>query len=132
MVRIPAALSYRVVSLFVVGFDIPVSTSIGPGLIINHGMGLVVHNQTVIGSNVSLRQCTTFGSKSGTAPPTVGDNADFGANCVVLGPVTIGPDAVVGAGSVVISSVAKGDVVAGNPARVIRAAAHVGFAEVAE
>lgn len=55
------------------------------------------------------------------APITVGDNVWIGGSAIVLPGVTIGADSIVGAGSVVTRDVPPGVVVAGNPARVIRA-----------
>jgi len=49
----------------------------------------------------------------------VGDAAYFGANCVVREYTVIGAAAVVGAGSVVIRDVSDGEIVVGNPARVL-------------
>jgi len=54
-------------------------------------------------------------------PITIGDDVWIGGGAIVLGGVTIGDRAVVGAGSVVTRDVAPDTVVAGNPARPIRA-----------
>jgi acetyltransferase-like isoleucine patch superfamily enzyme len=51
----------------------------------------------------------------------VRDGSTLGSGVVVLGGVTIGEGAIVGAGAVVTRDVADGEVVAGVPARVIRA-----------
>lgn len=56
------------------------------------------------------------------APITIGEDCWFGGNVTVLPGVTIGPGATVGAGSVVTKDVPPYSVVAGNPARVVRAA----------
>lgn len=61
-----------------------------------------------------------------SAAVVVGDGAFIGARCIILKGVTIGAGAVVGAGSVVAKNVPAGTVVAGNPARVLRAARDVG------
>jgi len=108
---------YRVAALGFCGIDIPVSTRIGPNLSIHHGIGLVVHNRTVIGSSVTLRQSTTLGSKDGSLPPRIGDNVSIGPNSCLIGPIRVGSGAIVGAGSVVVRDVDEATVVAGNPAR---------------
>lgn len=120
LVSIPVGLLYRFVSLALIGFDIPISTQIGPGLTIQHGVGLVVHNRAVIGAGVTLRQCTTIGSKDGSNPPTIADGVSVGPNCVILGPISIGSYAQIGAGSVVLADVGESEVHAGNPARRLR------------
>jgi serine acetyltransferase len=64
---------------------------------------------------------TTLGNKGSNRGerPTIGDNVFLGAAVCIIGDVTIGSDAVVGAGSVVVKDVQEGQIVAGNPARVI-------------
>lgn len=123
LVGLPMSAAYRLVSLCGLGIDIPTSTRIGSGLAIHHGMGLVVHDRTVIGVGVTLRHCTTLGSKGRGGAPTIGNNASIGPNSCIIGPVTIGAGAVVGAGSVVITDVPAAAVVAGNPSREIRSSA---------
>lgn len=55
------------------------------------------------------------------APVVIEDDADLGVGSVILPGVTIGRGAQVGAGSVVTRDVAPYAVVAGNPARLLRA-----------
>jgi len=129
---VPVIVAYRVLSLNLIGFDIPTSTRIGPGLAIKHGVGLVVNNKADIGENVTLRQCTTIGSKTDGGAPRIESNADIGSNCVVIGSIIVGTGAVVGAGSVVLKDVAAGDVVAGNPAKSLKRTDAVPAEEVLE
>ena len=60
---------------------------------------------------------------SGIAPVVIGNGAWVAAQAIILKGVTIGDGAVVGAGAVVTGDVPPGAVVAGNPARVVRAPA---------
>jgi putative colanic acid biosynthesis acetyltransferase WcaB len=118
-------LFYRVTVEWVLGIELPWKTRIGPGLRIDHGHCLVVHDGTVIGRNCWLRHCTTLGVKiarDGTlsGAPTLGDRVSVGAHSVILGPIHIGADAVIGSGSVVVKDVPTGAVVVGNPARILR------------
>ena len=103
------------------GIELNLKSKIGPGLRLYHGIGLVVHEAAVLGSNCALRHCTTIGMKNGPADcPIIGDNVDIGSNSVLLGAIKIGDNSVIGAGSVVLHDVPPGDVVAGNPARSIK------------
>jgi putative colanic acid biosynthesis acetyltransferase WcaB len=120
--RIPAKVItsalYRTYALGFVGMDLPTRTSIGFNFVVHHGIGLVVHADTVIGTNVTLRQNTTIGkADESRGAPVIGSNVEVGANVVILGPITIGDGAVIGAGSVVVKDVRPGARVVGNPAR---------------
>jgi maltose O-acetyltransferase len=55
-------------------------------------------------------------------PVRIGRNAWIGGGAILLPGVTIGEDAIIGAGSIVTRDVPEGITVAGNPARLIRAA----------
>lgn len=124
ILAVPYLVFYRVIVEWVLCIELPWNTKIGPGLRLFHGMGLVVNDQSVIGSNVIVRHNTTIGVKE-TLPfgsrcaPVIGDDVDIGANVVILGPITIGSGARIGAGSVVVKDVPAGKTVVGNPARVI-------------
>lgn len=117
---IPVLGLYILVVHWILGIELDYRTSIGPGLAVHHGMGLVVHRDAVIGAGCTLRHATTLGEKDPGGPgPILGDRVWVGPHVVILGPVRIGEGAVIGAGSVVIRDVAAGAVVAGNPARVL-------------
>jgi len=115
----PVAAIYTVLVEWGMGIELNLKSRIGPGLRLYHGMGLVVHEEAVVGKNCALRHCTTLGEKNGSAP-VLGDNVEVGCNVVILGAITVGDSAVIGAGSVVLHDVAAGDVVAGNPAKSLK------------
>ena len=104
------------------GVDILPRAEIGGGLIIAHGIGLVIGGRTVIGEDCTLLHGVTLGEArfDELDCPRVGDRVTIGAGAIVLGGIAIGDDAVIGAGSVVLSDVPAGCAVAGVPARVIR------------
>ncbi|MBB3083216.1 serine O-acetyltransferase [Geodermatophilus sabuli] len=116
----PLMLLYRVVALRFFGIDLPVSTAVGRGLAVHHGMGLVVNRATRIGDHVTLRHTTTLGSRRTDADcPELASHVDVGPHSVLLGAISVGRGAVIGAGSVVLQDVPPAASVAGNPARVL-------------
>ena len=111
-------LLYQFISEWILAIEIPVKTNVGSRLKIVHGHGLVVNVDTVIGSDVTLRQNVTIGNKGDAGgSPTIGDGVDIGATSVIIGPISIGKGARIGAGAVVIKDVPAGHTAVGNPAR---------------
>lgn len=104
------------------GIEIHPGAQLGRSLLIDHGMGVVIGETTVIGDNVTLYQQVTLGGVSlnlGKRHPTVEDDVVIGAGAAVLGPITIGQGARVGSNAVVLRDVAPGTTVVGVPARAI-------------
>ncbi|WP_298693155.1 serine acetyltransferase [uncultured Sulfuricurvum sp.] len=125
ILSIPYLIFYRIIVEWILGIELPWNTSVGSGLKLYHGQGLVVNDHSIIGSNCTLRHNTTIGHKelsNGTfsASPIIGDNVDIGSNVVIIGPVTIGDNVIIGAGSVVVKSLESNAVYAGNPAKLIK------------
>jgi len=113
-------LAYSVVRL-ATGIDIPRGVTCGPGLLIHHFGGIIVNPSSTIGSNLTLRQGVTIGTKQDHGPvPVIGDDVIVGAYAQILGAVRVGDGSVIGAMSVVLTDVAAGSVVAGIPARLLR------------
>ena len=96
---------------------------IGPGLALPHPTAVVIGQGVHVGANVTLYQSVTIGRAKRDDYPRIDDGAVIYPNSVIIGGITVGAGAVVGAGSVVRHDVPSGAVVAGNPARVIRAPA---------
>ena len=89
-----------------------------------HPHCIVLNRGTVIGENCILRQGATIGSLTDSegregASPVIGNNVEFGAHVVVIGPVTLGDNVKIGAGTVVTKDLAAGQVVVGQPFRVL-------------
>lgn len=105
---------------FFTGIEIHPGATIGQGLFIDHGAGVVIGETAEIGDNVTLYQGVTLGGtgkQAGKRHPTVGDNVVVGAGAKVLGAVTIGDNAKIGAGSIVVTDVPDDSTVVGNPGR---------------
>jgi serine acetyltransferase len=123
--RLVLQLPYVVFIEWGLGFDLPPTTRVGPGLQVFHGQCVVVHPRCVLGSNVSLRHGCTLGTATHdphyeAAAPLIGNGVFLGAGCTVLGGIVVGEGAIIGAGAVVTRDVPAGAVAVGVPARVIR------------
>ncbi len=105
------------------GIEIHPGATIGENLFIDHGMGVVIGETTVIGDNCTLYQGVTLGGTGkdhGKRHPTLGDNVLIGAGAKVLGPFRVGDNARVAAGAVVLNEVPDDATAVGVPARVVR------------
>jgi serine O-acetyltransferase len=109
------------VARFLTGIEIHPAARLGPGLFIDHGMGVVVGETAEVGENVTLLQGVTLGGtslKREKRHPTLGDNVVVGAGAKVIGGFRIGDGSRIGAGSVVVREVPENAVVVGVPGRV--------------
>lgn len=108
---------------FFTGIEIHPGATIGEKFFIDHGMGVVIGETTIIGDNVLVYQGVTLGGTGkdqGKRHPTIGDRVTIGAGAKVLGNITIGSDSNIGAGSVVIDDVPEHSTVVGIPGRITR------------
>ena len=100
------------------GIEIHPGATLGPGLFIDHGMGVVIGETSEIGEDVTLYHGVTLGGTSNIKEkrhPTIGDRVVIGAGAKVLGAITIGDDSRIGANAVVVKSVPSNSVVVGVP-----------------
>ncbi|HHU74360.1 MAG TPA: serine O-acetyltransferase [Clostridiales bacterium] len=105
------------------GIEIHPGATIGKGLFIDHGIGVVIGETTIIGDNVTLYQGVTLGGtgkEHGKRHPTIGNNVLISAGAKVLGSFTIGENSKIGAGSVVLTEVPPNSTVVGVPGRVVK------------
>jgi serine O-acetyltransferase len=122
------------------GIEIHPGATIGRGVFIDHGMGVVIGETAEIGDGCTIYQGVTLGGTSLTRGekrhPTLGKGVIVGANAQVLGGFTVGDGARVGSGAVVVKPVPAGATAVGNPARILQeetdrareaAAARMGF-----
>lgn len=109
-------------SRFLTGIDIHPGAKLGPGLFIDHGMGLVIGETAELGSNVTLYQGVTLGGtgkEKGKRHPTIGNNVVVSSGAKVLGSFKVGDNSKIGSGSVVLKEVPPNSVVVGVPGRVV-------------
>lgn len=105
------------------GIEIHPGAQIGKGLFIDHGMGVVIGETSIIGDNVLLYQGVTLGGTGlvkGKRHPTIGNNVVIGTGAKVLGNITIGDNSYVGANAVVIKDVPPNSTVVGVPGRITK------------
>lgn len=109
-------------SRFLTGIDIHPGAKLGPGLFIDHGMGLVIGETAELGSNVTLYQGVTLGGtgkEKGKRHPTIGNNVVISSGAKVLGSFKVGDNSKIGSGSVVLKEVPPNSVVVGIPGRIV-------------
>lgn len=107
---------------FLTGIEIHPGATIGKRLFIDHGMGVVIGETTIIGDDVTLYQGVTLGGTgkdTGKRHPTIGNRVVIGAGAKVLGPIHIAAGSKIGAASVVLSDTKTDSTAVGIPAKVI-------------
>lgn len=115
------------VARFLTGIEIHPGATIGEGLFIDHGTGIVIGETAEIGRNVTLYQGVTLGGtgkEKGKRHPTIGNNVVVASGAKVLGSFTVGDHAKIGAGSVVLRPVPAHATVVGIPGRIVMMKGH--------
>jgi serine O-acetyltransferase len=105
------------------GIEIHPAAEIGPGLFIDHGMGVVIGETAKVGADVTIYQGVTLGGTgfaTGKRHPTVQDNVTIGSGAKLLGPIVVGHGSKIGANTVVIHDVPPNSTVVGNPGHPVR------------
>lgn len=105
------------------GIEIHPGAKIGSGVVIDHGVGVVIGETAEIGNNVLIYQGVTLGGTGkdkGKRHPTIEDGVMISAGAKVLGPFTVGKNARIGAGSIVLKEVPPNATVVGVPGRVVK------------
>ena len=114
-------------SRFLTGIEIHPAAKIGKNLFIDHGMGTVIGETSIIGDNVTLYHGVTLGGISPAENsnnqrdtkrhPTIEDNVIIGCGASILGPINIGSCARIGANTVVLKDVPSYATMVGNPVK---------------
>lgn len=105
------------------GIEIHPAAKIGKGVMIDHGMGVVIGETAVVGDNCTIYQNVTLGGTgkdTGKRHPTIGNNVMIGSGAKVLGPFCVGDNSKIAANAVVLSEIPPDSTCVGVPARVVR------------
>ncbi len=103
--------------------DIHPAAEIEPGVVIDHGIGVVIGATATVKSGTVIYHGVTLGAKricSGKRHPDVGRNVIIGAGAKILGPIRVGDNSVIGANAVVLNDVPENCLAVGIPARIVR------------
>lgn len=104
------------------GIEIHPGAQIGRRLFIDHGMGVVIGETSIVGDDVTLFQDVTLGGtgkEKGKRHPTIGNHVVIGAGARVLGNILVGDNSRVGAGSVVLRDVPDNSTIVGVPGHIV-------------
>ncbi len=109
---------------FFTGIEIHPGATLGRGLFIDHGMGIVIGESAVVGDNCTIYHGVTLGGtgkeKGKKRHPTIGNNVLIGAGAKVLGPCKIGDNSLIGANTFVSFDVEPNSTVVGAKGRVVK------------
>lgn len=110
-------------SRFITDIEIHPGAKIGKRFFIDHGIGVVIGETSVIGDDVLLYQGVTLGGTGllkGKRHPTIGNNVVIGGGAKVLGNITVGDNSYIGANAVVVKDVPANSTVVGVPGRITK------------
>ena len=122
---LPLARLIHTINLALHGIDFVLGAGIGPGLRVEHPVGIVVGAGVRVGADATILQNVTLGERHGDGSggghdcPVVGDRVVLGAGCVLIGGIVVGDDVSIGANAVVTSDVPSGSTAVGVPAKVL-------------
>ena len=102
--------------------DIHPNATLGSGIMLDHGTGIVIGETAHLGHNCSVLHHVTLGGsgkKGVDRHPKIGNGVLLGAGASVLGNINIGDGCQVGAGTLVIEDLPPRSVAVGVPAKII-------------
>jgi serine O-acetyltransferase len=125
LLRAPFSIVYRFLYIRVrnhYGIELPYTVALGRRVIVEHSGAIVIHGNSQIGDDCTIRQGVTIGMRSrdraGEAPQ-LGARVDVGAGAKILGSVRIGNGVRIGANAVVLQDLPPGATAVGIPARIV-------------
>lgn len=105
----------------IIGIEIHPAATIGKGLFIDHGVGVVIGATAEVGDYVTIFHGVTLGGTGkdkGKRHPTIGDYTIIGTGAKVLGPIMVGKHCRIGANAVVLHEVPDYCTAVGVPAEI--------------
>ena len=108
---------------FMTGVEIHPGAQIGRRFFIDHAMGVIIGETTIIGDDCTLYQGVTLGgtgNETGKRHPTLGNNVIVGVGAAVLGNITVGDNSKIGGGAVAVKDVPPNCTVIGIPGRIVK------------
>ena len=105
------------------GAEVHPACTIGKFLLIDHGVGVVIGETSIIGNNCTIYQGVTLGGtgkEQGKRHPTIGDNVMIGAGAKILGNIYVGDNVKVGANAVVLENITSSNTVVGCKGKVVK------------
>ena len=100
------------------GIEIHPGAKLGNYLFIDHGNGVVIGEDAVVGDYVTIYHQVTLGATGneiGKRHPTIGNHVLIGAGSKVMGNVVVGNNVKIGAGSIVLKDIKDNTTVVGMP-----------------
>jgi serine O-acetyltransferase len=110
------------VARWLTGIEIHPGAKVGRRVFIDHGMGVVIGETSIVGDDVTMYQGVTLGGTGkelGKRHPTIEDGVVVGSGAKILGNITVGKNCRIGAGSVVLRNVPADSTVVGVPGHII-------------
>ena len=108
---------------FLTGIEIHPGAQIGRRVFIDHGMGIVIGETTIVGDDVLLYQGVILGgttTQKTKRHPTVEKGVVIGSGAKVMGNITIGEYSKIGTGAVVLNDVPPESTCVGVPGRIVK------------
>ena len=105
------------------GIEIHPGATIGKGLFIDHGTGVVIGETAIIGNNATLFHGVTVGGtgkEKGKRHPTIGNNVFIGSGAKILGNIIIGDNVKIGANAVILKNVPSNVTIVGVPGKIVK------------
>ena len=110
------------VARFFTAIDIHPGAQIGRRLFMDHGIGIVIGETSIIGDDVTIYQGVSLGGtgkEKGKRHPTLRNHVAVGAGAKVLGNIVIGENCRLGAGCVILRDVPENSTMVGVPGHIV-------------